>query len=303
MKNFVSIGECMIELSSIGDGQFKMGFAGDTLNTAWYARALFSKFWSVSFATKFGIDESSKKAVSFLSHNNIGIDRIDYHPTRMIGIYMIHLKKGERSFSYWRENSAARTLADNKATLEKMLLKAEFIHFSGITLSILSKAGREVLFDILKMQKKRGVGISFDPNIRPTMWENVKEARNTISEAAKVSTIVLPSFEDEKIFFEDKNPSATLKRYEGLGASTVVVKNSGQKIYVLNNSNEIICDKITIINAIDTTGAGDSFNGSFLASLLSGIEIKECVYKAHNVALKVICEKGALIPMDKISKI
>ena len=88
-----------------------------------------------------------------------------------------------------------------------------------------------------------------------------------------------------------------------MGASTVVVKNSGQKIYVLNNSNEIICDKITIINAIDTTGAGDSFNGSFLASLLSGIEIEECVYKAHNVALKVICEKGALIPMDKISKI
>ena len=121
MKNFVSIGECMIELSSIEDGQFKMGFAGDTLNTAWYARALFSKSWSVSFATKFGRDESSKEAVSFLSHNNIRIDRIDYHPTRVIGIYMIHLKKGERSFSYWRENSAARTLADNKASLEKML--------------------------------------------------------------------------------------------------------------------------------------------------------------------------------------
>ena len=169
MKNFVSIGECMIELSSIGDRQFKMGFAGDTLNTAWYARALFSKFWSVSFATKFGIDELSKKAVSFLSHNNIGIDRIDYHPTRMIGIYMIHLKKGERSFSYWRENSAARTLANNKATLEKMLLKAEFIHFSGITLSILSKAGREVLFDILKMQKQRGVGtVSYTHLTLPT---------------------------------------------------------------------------------------------------------------------------------------
>ena len=51
MKNFVSVGECMIELSNIEDRIFKMGFAGDTLNTAWYARALLSDSWSVSFAT------------------------------------------------------------------------------------------------------------------------------------------------------------------------------------------------------------------------------------------------------------
>ena len=38
MKNFVSVGECMLELSNIEDRIFKMGFAGDTLNTAWYAR-------------------------------------------------------------------------------------------------------------------------------------------------------------------------------------------------------------------------------------------------------------------------
>ena len=89
MKNFVSVGECMIELSNIEDRIFKMGFAGDTLNTAWYARALLSDAWSVSFATKLGNDELSQNAVSFLSENNIGTDLIAYHPSRKIGIYLI----------------------------------------------------------------------------------------------------------------------------------------------------------------------------------------------------------------------
>ena len=90
MKNFVSVGECMIELSNIEDRIFKMGFAGDTLNTAWYARALLSDAWSVSFATKLGNDELSQNAVSFITENNIGSDLIDYHPSLKIGIYLIH---------------------------------------------------------------------------------------------------------------------------------------------------------------------------------------------------------------------
>ena len=129
MKNFVSIGECMLELLSIKKNLFKSGFAGDTLNTAWYARAVFSKSWSVSFATKLGRDELSQNAVSFLQYNNISVDRIDYHPTRNIGIYLIHLNEGERSFSYWRENSAARTLADSQTTLDKMQQKQNLYIF------------------------------------------------------------------------------------------------------------------------------------------------------------------------------
>lgn len=302
MKNFVSVGECMIELSNIEDRIFKMGFAGDTLNTAWYARALLSDAWSVSFATKLGNDELSQNAVSFLTENNIGTDLIDYHPSRKIGIYLINLKKGERSFSYWRDNSAARTLADNKSSLEKMLSKAEFIHFSGITLAIMSNTGRKLFFNILKDHKQRGVGISFDPNIRLAMWNDLTEVKKTISKAAELSTIVLPSFEDEKLCFKDRNPSETIRRYESLGAKIIVVKNSGEKIFALKDSKEIIFDNITIKNVVDSTGAGDSFNGGFLASILSGIDINEAIFKAHSLASKVICEKGALVPMDKISK-
>ena len=134
------------------------------------------------------------------------------------------------------------------------------------------------------------------------MWNDLTEVKKTISKAAELSTIVLPSFEDEKLCFKDRNPSETIRRYESLGAKIIVVKNSGEKIFALKDSKEIIFDNITIKNVVDSTGAGDSFNGGFLASILSGIDINEAIFKAHSLASKVICEKGALVPMDKISK-
>ena len=66
MKSLISIGECMLELSSVKDDIWKMGIAGDTLNTSWYARACLSKNWSVLFATKIGKDVMSSKVINFL---------------------------------------------------------------------------------------------------------------------------------------------------------------------------------------------------------------------------------------------
>ena len=68
----------------------------------------------------------------------------------------------------------------------------------------MSNTGRKLFFNILKEHKKRGVGISFDPNIRLSMWNDLTEVKKIISKAAELSTIVLPSFEDEKLCFKDE---------------------------------------------------------------------------------------------------
>ena len=53
-----------------------------------------------------------------LNENNIGTDRIYHDSSRTIGLYAIHLNKGERNFTYWRENSAARLLANDQKILK-----------------------------------------------------------------------------------------------------------------------------------------------------------------------------------------
>ena len=67
MKTFISIGECMLELSAMQKDLWRMSVAGDTLNTAWYARACLSNNWHVSFATKIGNDGMSSNCLLYTS--------------------------------------------------------------------------------------------------------------------------------------------------------------------------------------------------------------------------------------------
>ena len=303
MKKFVAIGECMLELSTVKDDLWKMGVAGDTLNTSWYARACLSKNWSVLFATKIGKDVMSSKVISFLNQNDICTDRIHYHTSRTIGLYAIHLNKGERNFAYWRDNSAARLLADDQKILRLMLEDADIIHFSGITLAILPPEGREKLFVTLQKLRTKGSFISFDPNIRPKLWDSLDLANSIISKAASFCDVILPSFEEESICFGDNTPVETINRYNYLGAPLIVVKDAGSSIYGKEGDNPVVCVEIQKKPLVDSTGAGDSFNGVFLSAYIDGCSLKNSIRKAHNISSHVIGYKGALIPMQDVKKI
>ena len=303
MKTLISIGECMLELSAMRDELWRMGVAGDTLNTAWYARACLSKKWRVSFATKIGSDVMSSRVISFLRQNNIATDRIHHHPTRTVGLYAIQLNKGERSFSYWRDTSAARLIADEKKVLQQMLEGADIIHFSGITLAILPPVGREKLLFILQRLRKKGVFISFDPNIRPKLWDSLDLANSIISKAACLCDVVFPSFEEESEYFGDSTPVDTINRYSKIGVQVIVVKNAGSSIFGKERDNPVACIKIQKKPLLDSTGAGDSFNGVFLAAYNSRFNFENSIRKAHNVSAYVIRHKGALVPMQKIKEI
>src|SRR5687767_1525444 len=114
----------MIELSA-GDGDFwKMGFAGDTYNTAWYARALLKPEHRIAYVTAVGEDPFSRRMVAGMRAAGIETDRIRAVPGRRPGLYAISLDNAERSFTYWRGESAARLLADDPGWLRAALADA-----------------------------------------------------------------------------------------------------------------------------------------------------------------------------------
>ena len=166
----VAIGECMVELAPTGDGTFTMGFAGDTFNTAWYLRRLMPKASTVSYLSAVGTDHISDRMVEFLAAEGIAIDHLQRLPERSVGLYMIQLAKGERSFSYWRSTSAARLLAEDPTQLNAALDGADLIYLSGITLAILSEGARLRLLSALALARAAGSRVAFDPNIN---WNQV----------------------------------------------------------------------------------------------------------------------------------
>lgn len=297
MNTFLSIGECMLEFSRRADGAWALGYAGDTLNTAWYFRALApGAEWQTRYFTRLGTDAHSEGILSFLEENGIGTRHIARDPERQPGLYLIDTKDGERSFTYWRSQSAARLLADDETALETAITDAAIIYFSGITLAILAPDRRAALIAMAAKARDAGKQVVFDSNIRPRLWETPAAMRETIMAAAEASAIVLPSFDDEKTVFGDASLAACAARYRDAGAETVVVKNGGGDMLVAGPEGTHGIDGLERVVPVDTTGAGDSFNGAWLAARAAGRSPVEAARFAHSVSARVIRQPGALMP-------
>src|SRR3569623_1303174 len=232
MKRFVSVGECMIEMSGGDDGQYRLGYAGDTLNTAWYARARLPDTWAVDYATALGDDLYSQQMVDFFAENGIGTGHIQKIAGRRPGLYLIHQADGDRHFTYWRGQSAAKAMADDPAALNDALAGADIAYFSGISLALLNARGRGKLMKAIHLARQGGARVAFDPNERPLLWTSARVMGSTITAAATLADIVLPTFPDEAALFGDASPEAVAERYLGWGADEVVVKNGAEHAYV-----------------------------------------------------------------------
>lgn len=292
----VGIGECMVELSEAEGGLLRRAFAGDVFNTLWYAKRALGEAQQVRFLSAVGTDVLSDQMLAFIEQSGIDTSRVQRIPDRRPGLYMIHLDGAERSFSYWREKSAARLLASGMARVSETLNAAAAIYFSGITLAILPPDDADAL---LKAVETAGAGdrlVAFDPNFRPVLWRDAGYMREMMARAASVATIVLPSFDDERAAFGDADAEATLSRYLSFGAEMVVLKNGDREVLVGQAGADVQVHATTpVADPLDTTGAGDSFNGAFLAEYMRSRQVVASVRAGQSCAAEVICHRGALI--------
>ena len=302
-NTILCIGECMVEMSPNEDGSYTKGYAGDTFNTAWYLKAEMPNTWRVSYLTALGDDAASDQMIEFIDASGVSTEHVARLTNKTAGLYMIHLNDGERSFSYWRENSAARELANDSLKLDAAMQTAGVVYFSGITVAILRDNGRKNLLAALKRARENGSTIVFDPNLRPRLWESTDKMRDEITRAAAVSNIILPSFDDEANYFGDTDPMATIERYQRSGAELVVVKNGVGEILATSPDLETVSYNPKIIeNPVDTTAAGDSFNAGFLSTYLVTNDLKQALGAGSELSGQIINQRGALIKTPQTSQ-
>ena len=303
-RGIVCFGECMIELSALpGSGNWRMGFAGDTANVAIYCARSGAQ---VDYLSAVGRDPYSAEMRAFLTAEGIGCDLLLAHPDRVPGLYAIRTDEhGERSFTYWRDQSAARDLfavEGIEAAMERAA-HARMLYLSGITLSLFDAAGRGRVIGLAQAVRARGGEVAFDGNYRPRGWPSAEAARATFAEIAPHCSIVLPTFEDETSLYGDTDPGQSLRRWHAAGAQLVVVKR-GEEGAVLSLAGQepatIPCPERKA--ARDTTGAGDSFNAAFLTALLGGADPQAAVLAGHRLAGEVVMHPGAIIPREAMPR-
>jgi len=302
-RRFLAVGECMVEFSPTPEGAYAVGFAGDTFNTAWYVRRLTGREkLDVAFLSAVGDDDLSRQLSCFVE--NAGITPVlATVEGGSPGVYMIFLSEGERSFQYWRSQSAARRLADDLGALDAAG-PGDVVYFSGITVAILDDTARGALLAALTGAAGRGAEVVFDPNLRPRLWQSAGDMCEWTTRAAAAASIVLPSFEDEAGHFGDGRPEDTARRYLKGGSRLAVVKNGDGPISVLSADGDgFQYHPEPAAAVVDTTAAGDSFNAAFLVDYLERGRARDAVRAGCALAAHVIGHRGALVPVSQLDLI
>ena len=153
------IGEVMIEIVGQQTGDARLNVAGDSYNTAVYlAQLARGTDCTVSYVTALGQDTFSQRAVADMGRFGIDTTHIERRAERNIGLYAIDTDDaGERSFTYWRSESAARTLFSTPCTVGLDVLgDFDLVYLSGITLAILPAPVRKALIDALAIYRQAG---------------------------------------------------------------------------------------------------------------------------------------------------
>lgn len=280
-----------------------MSFGGDTLNTAIYAARLVSSEGDVSYLTRLGDDPYSRNMRRAWENERIDTSFVSIEPERTVGLYAIATDEfGERSFTYWRDATPARELFQGRSTETELaaLAKADVLYLSGITLAVLSETGRSNLIYAMHVAKSRGAIVAFDPNYRANLWENHSIAARLTGDAISASNLVFTSEGEQKLLFGDKSRKESSERLRDAGVSEWILREGSGPLTIGFDEQESELLVEPVKKPLDTTGAGDAFNGAYLAGRVRGRGPVQAGEHAAKVAARVIQHRGAIIGADQM---
>lgn len=287
-----AIGEAMIELSLAGDDA-KVGVAGDTLNTAIYLKRSAPSL-QVDYITRLGTDAFSDRIRDVIAAEQIGTDGILRDPNGTPGLYAITTDDaGERSFTYWRDSAAARqTFITDSGPDFSVLTGYDVLYLSGITMAILSIPVRAALLEFLRGFRHSGGRLCYDSNYRPRLWSDVHTARQMNDAMWALTDIALPSIDDEQAL-TGQSADDIATRFLGLRKTGALKRGPLGPLCLQTGVHHDFPQAAAVV---DTTAAGDSFNGGYLAASLTGADQADALRAGHDLAMRVIGHKGAILP-------
>lgn len=289
----VSLGEAMIEFNQLREGagrHYLQGYGGDTSNVAIAAARHGAR---VAYVTRLGGDEFGRLLLDLWASEGVDTTGVDIGPDEHTGVYFVTHSDTGHAFSYLRSTSAASRMAPAQLP-ESVIAAGRFLHVSGISQAISAQA-TDTVFHAIRIARAAGRRVSYDPNLRLRLWP-VDRASAVIRATVARADVFLPGVDDLKTLTGIEDPRALLDWSHDQGARVVALKMGGQGVWVSDGTyRERIAPHR--VDAVDATGAGDCFDGTFLARLAQGDGAVDAARYANAAAALAVTGYGAVEPI------
>lgn len=293
MPDIICIGEPLFELNQPrGEDIFRQGHGGDTSNCAIAAARQGA---SVAYVTAVGADQFGDSFLDLWRREGVDTSAVRRSPVAHTGLYFVTHGDDGHVFSYMRAGSAASRVTPEDMP-EAMIKGARAIHASGISQAISSSAA-DAVFVAMRMAREAGVLVSYDTNLRLRLWP-LDRARAVIHTAVALADIVRPGLDDAIQLTGLTEPHEIVGFYLAMGARVVALTLGADGALVATRDRRERLPPVPV-QLVDATGAGDMFDGAFLAEYLrTGDPFAAGRYA--NVAAALSTEGyGAVAPMPR----
>jgi 2-dehydro-3-deoxygluconokinase len=290
MPDLLCLGEPLFELNALPDGKFKPGFGGDVSNVAIAAARQGA---DVGLITRVGNDPFGADLCQLWQRESVSAAQIAVVDGQETGHYFVFHDEGGHHFVYRRRRSAASRLTAADIP-ETAIAGAKLFYTSGIGLGV-SDSLRTATFHAVTVARRANVSVAFDPNLRTALW-SLDEARAVIHDLMQQCDIALPGLDDARQLTGLHDPEAIIAFYHDLGAHIVALTLGADGVAV-SDGNAIRTLPGTPVDAKDATGAGDCFNGIFLANYLQDGYLVKAAETANRGAALSTTGYGAVDPI------
>ena len=262
MYDIVALGELLIDFAPAGDRTFQANAGGAPANVLAAAAKLGKRTAFIGMVGNDDFGDLLEKDLRAAGIDTTGLCRTDSACTTLAFVQLD--ARGDRSFTFVRRPGADMLLSPELVN-ESLINEAKIFHFGSVSMT--DEPARSATLAAASCARERGVTVSYDPNLRPLLWRDLREAKEVISSGLQYADILKISEEELEFLTGQTNlekGSAQLMEF-GPKAVFVTLGPKGCFFRCAGGNGKLPTYDTKVI---DTTGSGDAFLGGALVSLL-----------------------------------
>ncbi|MGN8343276.1 sugar kinase [Pseudomonas sp. SMV71] len=247
--------------------------------------------FKVGWLSRVGADSLGRFVVQTLEKEGLDCRHVAVDPAHPTGFqFKSRTDDGsDPQVEYFRRGSAASHLSID--SIAAPLLGARHLHATGIV-PALSDTAREMSFELMNRMREAGRSLSFDPNLRPSLWSSETTMVCEINRLAALAHWVLPGLSEGRLLTGFDDPADIAAFYLDQGAEAVVIKLGAEGAYYRTPQDQGFVAGVPVARVVDTVGAGDGFAVGLVSGLLESLGITEAVQRANWIGSRAVQSRG-----------